>query len=191
LRLLAFLEYAAVIIGIGAIVAGRFFNLPQGVQLGLFTLGAGFALAGLEGLMTRRMCFRAADDAYESYSGTPALLVGLMALAVGAAVLWSGYLFSEGTWHSTVSYLMRRPAPILAAAGLFLIGIGVLMMLNPRGRTGWVWRLLVYFPRSLAGMLFVAAGLAAIGLGLWEWLQPQAFARFAADLPRIPYPVRN
>lgn len=195
MRLLAFLEYAAVVIGIIAILAGRFFDLPKGVTLGVFTLGAGLAVAGFESLATQRMCFRASDDAYEAYAGTPALIVGLMALAAGAAILWSGYLLSEGQWHATVNYLMRRPAPVLAAAGFFLIAIGVLMMLNPRGRSGWAWRLFVYFPRSLLGLVIFAAGFTAIGLGIWEWFQPQAYDRFVADLPRmlrrigIPYPV--
>ena len=197
MRLLAFLEYAAVVIGSIAILAGRFFDLPKGVTLGVFTLGAGFAVAGFESLVTQRMCFRASEDAYEAYAGTPALIVGLMALAAGAAILWAGYLLSEGQWHATLNYLTRRPAPVLAAAGLFLIGIGVLMMLNPRGRSGWAWRLLIYVPRSLVGLLLIAAGVAGIGLGAWEWFQPQAFDRFVADLPRtlrglgIPYPVRN
>ena len=197
MRLLAFLEYAAVIIGVLAIIAGRFLDLPKGVHLGIVTAGTGVLVGGLEGIFTRRMPFRSADDAYETYAGTPALIVGLMALAAGAAIIWAGYLLAESQWHATVNYLMRRPAPILAGAGLFLIAIGVLMLLNPRGRTGWAWRLLVYFPRSLVGLILVAAGVAAIGLGIWEWLQPQAFQRFAADLPRtlrglgIPYPVRN
>lgn len=190
MRLLAFLEYAAVIIGILAIIAGRFFDLPKGVTLGVFTLGAGFALAGFESLVTQRMCFRASDDAYEAYAGTPALIVGLMALAAGAAILWAGYLLSEGQWHATVNYLMRRPAPVLAAAGLFLIAIGVLLMLNPRGRSGWAWRLLIYLPRSLIGLVIIAGGFAAIGLGAWEWFQPQAYDRFVGQL-KIPHPVRN
>ena len=197
MRLLAFLEYAAMVIGIVAIVAGRFFDLPKGVHLGLFVAGAGIVVGGLEGLLTRRMPFRAADDAHETYAGTPALIVALMALVAGGALLWAGYLHSEGQWHSMLNYLQRRPAPLLAAAGLLLICIGALMMLNPRGRTGWAWRLLVYFPRSLVGLLLIATGVAGIGLGLWEWLQPQAYDRFVAELPRtlrrlgIPYPVRN
>lgn len=192
MRLLALIEYAAVVIGILAIVAGRLLDLPKGVHLGVYTLGAGFVLAGVESLVTQRMCFRASDDAYEAYAGTPALIVGLMALLAGGAILWAGYLLSEGQWPTTANYLVRRPAPLLAMAGLFLMGIGVLMMLNPRGRTGWAWRLLVYFPRWLAGLLLVAAGLAAIGLGAWEWHQPQAFDRFVDQLPRrIPYPPRN
>ena len=186
MRILALLEWAALVIGIIAILAGRFFGLAKGVHLGLFTLGAGFAVAGLEGLLTRRMPFRAADDAHETYAGTPALIIGLMALVIGAAILWAGYLVSEGQWQAMTNYLARRPAPLLAVAGLFLIGIGVLMMLNPRGRTGWAWRLFIYFPRSLVGLLFVAAGFAAIGLGLLEWLDPQAYRQL-----KIPYPVRN
>jgi hypothetical protein len=178
-RLLAFLEYAAVTIGVIGMIAGWFFHLPKGVELGVVTTGAGIALGGLEGVLTRRMPFRASDDAYESYAGTPALIVGLMALAAGGATIWAGYLLSEGAWHATVSYLMRRPGPLLAAGGLLLIGFGVLMMLNPTGRSGWGWRLLLYFPRLLVGLALVAAGVGGIGLGAWERMDPQAFARLA------------
>jgi hypothetical protein len=189
-RLIALLEWSAVVIGIIAMIAGRLFDLPKGVTLGVFTLGAGFALAGFESLVTQRMCLRASDDAYEAYAGTPALIVGLMALVAGAVMLWAGYLLSEGQWHTTANYLARRPAPVLALAGLLLMGVGVLMMLNPRGRSAWAWRLFVYFSRSLLGIVVVAAGLAGIGLGAWEWFEPQAYDRFVAQLP-IPYPVRN
>jgi hypothetical protein len=79
---------------------------------------------------------------------------------------------------------MRRPAPLLAVGGLFLIGFGVLMMLNPQGRSSWVWRIFVYFPRSLLGLVVIAAGLAVIGLGAWEWFQPQAARAFVEALPQ-------
>lgn len=183
MRLLAFIEYAAVLIGIVAVLAGRFFALPKGFDLGVFMIGAGIALGGIEAVFTRRMAFRSSEDAYEAYAGAPALIVGLMALLVGAVMVASAYLLSDGLWHSTLNYLARRPAPVLVAAGLLLIGAGALMMLNPQGRTGWAWRLFVYLPRSAAGLLLLAAGLAAIGLGAWEWFQPQAFDRFVRDLP--------
>ena len=101
------------------------------------------------------------------------MIVGLMALVVGAGAIASAYLLDMAQWHATVHYLMRRPAPLLAVAGLFLIGIGVLMTLNPQGRHGWVWRILVYAPRTAVGILVIAAGIAVIGLGAWEWLEPR------------------
>ena len=62
------------------------------------------------------MAFRLSDDAFESYAGLPALIVGLMALAVGAGAIASAYLLDMGQWHATVQYLVRRPAPLLAGA---------------------------------------------------------------------------
>jgi hypothetical protein len=183
-RLIAFFEYVAVLIGVVAMIAGQLFALPKAFHLGVFLVGAGIALGGIEAIFTRRMPFRPADDAYENYAGAPAMIVGLMALVVGAGAIASAYLLDMAQWHATVHSLMRRPAPLLAVAGLFLIGIGVLMTLNPQGRHGWVWRILVYAPRSAVGILVIAAGIAVIGLGAWEWLEPKAFDAFVAKLPR-------
>jgi vacuolar-type H+-ATPase subunit I/STV1 len=183
-RLIAFIEYAAVIVGIIGVLAGQFFGLSKGVHLGVFLVGAGIALGGLESLATRRMCFRPSEDAYEAYAGAPALIVGLMVLLVGAGIIAAAYLLADGQWHSTVNYLMRRPAPLLVVAGLLLTGIGVLMMLNPQGRRGWAWTLLVRVPRGLLGFIIVLAGLTGIALGAWEWLEPLAYDRFVASVPR-------
>ena len=177
MRLLAFLQYAALLIGSVGIVAGQFFGLAKGFNLGVFVAGAGFALAGIDALATRRMCFRPADDVYENYSGTPAVIVGLMVLAVGAAMIGAAYLLDTDQWQSTYNQLLRRPAPLIAVGGLFLVGIGVLMMLNPMGRSGWAWRIFLYFPRALLGVVVIAAGLAVIGLAAWDWLEPGAFSR--------------
>jgi hypothetical protein len=184
-RLIAFVEYAAIVAGVLAVLAGRFFDLPKGFHLGVFLIGAGIALGGAEALFTRRMAFRSSEDAYEAYAGAPALILGIMALLVGAAIIGAAYLLADGTWHAMVNRLVRRPAPVLAFAGVLVIGAGILMMLNPQGRSGLAWTLLLYVPRVLLGIVVVAAGLAGIGLGAWEWLDPQAFDRFVADLPRL------
>jgi hypothetical protein len=183
-RLVALLEYAAVVIGIIAMMAGHFFAVPKAFYLGVFLVGAGFALAGVGGLFTRRMAFRSSDYGYESYAGLPALIVGAMALAVGAGAIASAYLLDMGQWHATVHSLMRRPAPLLGTAGLFVVGTGILMLLNPQGHHSWVWRILVYTPRATVAVLVIAAGVAGISLGAWEWLEPKAFDAFVADLPQ-------
>ena len=184
MRLIAFIEYAAVIAGILAMIAGHFLGIPKGFQFGVFLAGAGIALGGLEAVVTQRMCFRASDDAYHEYAGVSALIVGLMCLLIGSAVIGSAYLLAEGLWPRTESYLIRRPAPLLGAAGALILGMGVLMMLNPTGRSGWAWRLLVYVPRFLLGLVLLVAGLAAMAAGVWEWLQPPAYQDFVQHLPR-------
>jgi len=191
MRLIAFIEYAAVIAGILGMIAGNFFGLSKGVQFGVFLLGAGIGLGGLEALATRRLCFRTSDDGYEAYAGAPAVIVGLMCLLIGAAVLLAAYLLSEGLWPRTVSYLTRRPGPLLGGAGAVVLGLGVLMVLNPTGRSGWAWRLLVYFPRASLGLLVTATGAALICLGIWESADPAAFQDFLRRMPRnFDWPVR-
>ena len=182
MRLIGFIEWAAVIIGIIGIIAGQFFALPNGFHLGVFLVGAGIAIGGIESLATHRMGFSLSDDAHYAYAGTPALIVGAMALLVGTGIIVAAYLLADGQWPATVNYLTRRPAPVLVAAGLLLIGTGALMMLNPRGRQGVVWTILVRIPRWLLGLVLVAGGVAGIGLGVWEWLEPAAFDRFVKEL---------
>lgn len=182
MRLIAFLQYAALVIGALGMLASQFFGLPKGFHLSVFVVGAGFAIGGIDSLVTRRMMFRPSDDVYENYAGAPAVIVGLMVLVVGAAMIGAAYLLDVDKWYSTVSYLMRRPGPLLAAGGLYLVGFGLLMMLNPQGRSGWLWRIFIYFPRCLLGVVVVAAGIMVIALGAWEWLDPQAAHAFMKSL---------
>src|SRR5690242_18634925 len=142
MRLFAFLEYTAVVVGIIGMVASRFFFLPKGFHLGLFLIGAGFALGGLESLFARRMSFRFASHAGEGYDGAPAMIWGGMALLIGAALIGAAYLMEQGLWHTTVNRLMRRPGPGIAAAGLLVSGTGALLMFNPRRHGIW-WTLFV------------------------------------------------
>lgn len=187
MRFLAFIEFTAVIIGIIAVIAGQFFALPKGFHLGIFLIGAGIALGGFESVWTRRMCFRTSEEQYEAYAGTPAMIVGLMALLIGTGLIATAYLLTDGLWYSTVHYLTRRPAPVLVAAGLLAMGVGTLMMLNPRGRVGRAWTLLVRVPRSLLGFILFVGGLSGIGLGVWEWLQPNAFDRFSRNVQQLDW----
>jgi hypothetical protein len=184
MRLTAFIEYLTVAVGVVAMVAGHFFALRKGFHLGVFLVGAGLALAAINGLVTRRLPFRPADDPYEDYAGLPALIVALMALLAGAAFIGSAYLLDQDRWHATVQSLMRRPAPLLAMGGLILLGVGVLMLLNPRGHHTWAWRILVYAPRVTLGLLVIAAGMAGMVLGLWEWQDPKAYSAFVQKLPQ-------
>ena len=179
MRLLTFLEYCAIVVGIIAMAAAKLFAIPKGFHLGLFLVGAGIALGGLESLATRRMSFRTASDAGANYAGAPAVIWGLMALLVGAAVIASAYLMDAGLWRSTVSYLTRRPGPVMAGLGLVVAGAGALLMFDRSGRRG-LWRtLLVRVPKTIVGLVLVVVGLAAVGLGVWEWLNPKAFDRVA------------
>lgn len=108
MRLTGFVEYAAIVIGILGVVAGQHFALPKGVHLGVSLIGAGIALGGVEAVVTRRMPFRLSEGGDERFAGAVAMIVGLMALAVGAGFIAAGYLLAEGQWHATVHELGRH-----------------------------------------------------------------------------------
>lgn len=182
MRLLTFLEYCAIVVGIVAMAAARLFAIPKGFHLGLFLVGAGIALGGLESLATRRMSFRTSSEAGENYAGAPAVIWGLMALLVGAAVIAAAYLMDAGLWQTTVNTLTRRPGPVMAGLGLVAAGAGALLMFNPSGRRGVWWTLLVRVPKTIVGLVLVVAGLAAVVLGVWEWFDPRAYDRFVRGM---------
>lgn len=179
MRLLTFLEYCAIVVGIIAMAAARLFAIPKGFHLGLFLIGAGIALGGLESLATRRMSFRTSNEAGEDYAGAPAVIWGFMALLVGAAVIAAAYLMDAGLWRNAVNYLTRRPGAVLAGGGLVIAGAGALLIFNRSGRRGVWWILLMRIPKTIVGLVLVVTGLAGVALGVWEWLDPRAFDRIA------------
>lgn len=176
MRILAFLEFTLVTVGVIGMIAARFFFLPKGFHLGLFCIGAGLAVGGLESLFTRQMSFRFSSHGGAAYSGAPALIWGAMLLAMGGALIASAYLMDQGLWQNTVASLTRRPGLVIAAGGLLAMALGALFVFN-RGQTGLAWMLLVRVPKTLLGVLLIFGGLAAIGLGLVEWIDHEAYVR--------------
>ena len=175
MRLLALLEYTLVIVGVIGMIAARFFFLPKGFHLGIFCVGAGLALGGLESLFTRRISFRFVTHG-GAYGGAPAVIWGAMLLAVGCAVIAAAYLMEEGLWRSTLNAIARRPGPAIAAGGLLACGAGALLMFNRVGH-GVAWTLLVRVPKTLLGLVLIAGGIAAVGLGVVEWIDHEAYLR--------------
>jgi hypothetical protein len=182
MRILGFLQYSSVLIGIVAMIVGQFFSLRDGHHLGIFLIGAGIALGGLESLFYRQPAFFQSPASREAYMGIPAILWGIVLLILGGTVIASAYLLQDGAWHSTYNALLRQPAPLLGAGGLIAACIGYMLMVNPHGRRGAWWTLLVRIPKWIVGLLLLLGGLAAIGLGVWEFFEPQAYQRFIKDM---------
>jgi hypothetical protein len=182
MRLLTFVEYCTIVVGIIGMAAARLFVIPKGFYLGLFLVGAGIALGGLESLFTRRMSFRSSIEAGEDYAGVPAVIWGCMALLVGAAAIGSAYLMDAGLWRTTLNALTRRPALVLAGSGLVVAGAGVLLMFCRSGRRGIWWTLLARIPLTLVGLILAVVGFVGVGLGVWDWLDPKSFDRIARGM---------
>src|SRR5512134_477891 len=128
MRFLALLEYTAIILGAIAVVAANFFLAPKAFHLGLFLIGAGLALGGLEAAISRQWSLRFRADAAEAYAGWPAVVWGMMLLVAGGAFIAAAYLMDAGRWSAVIAHLGRRPGPLLAAAGLLVTGSGVLVL---------------------------------------------------------------
>lgn len=180
MRLLGLLEFAMVFIGAVGMVAASVFYLPNGVHLGLFLVGAGIALGGLESIYTRGMSFRVSTPGSDDYDGTPALIWGWTILLVGATLVACAYLMEEGLWRRMVIYVMRRPGGVLSLLGLVVAGAGALIVFTPRSH-GIAWTLLVRVPKTIVGLAIVIAGLAAVCLGLLEAIDPLSFARVTRE----------
>jgi hypothetical protein len=86
-RISAFIEYCLLGAGVLGIVAGNIFGLPKGVELGIALVGLGFALAGLEAIVSRQMSLRFSDYGWDDWMGAPVLFgIGLLLFGAGMVI---------------------------------------------------------------------------------------------------------
>ncbi|MEK6210910.1 MAG: hypothetical protein AABM64_11175 [Pseudomonadota bacterium] len=177
MRLLTFLEYAAIVVGAIAILAGGHFALAKGVHLGIFLIGAGLAVGGIESLYSRRMSLRFSEDAAEGYSGFPALVWGTMLLLAGAALIGYAYLLDVGLWPRAERLLKQNPAIVYIVAGLFLAGFSVLLFTDTNANRKLWQTLLLRVPRVIIAVLVLTLGITVMGAGAWQIVDPPGYAQ--------------
>lgn len=177
MRLLTFLEYAAIVVGAIAIYAGGHYALAKGVHLGIFLIGVGLAVAAIESLYSLRMSLRFSEDAAEGYSGFPAIVWGMMLLLVGGALIGYAYLLDVGLWPRAERILKQNPAIEYIVAGLFLAGFSVLLFTDTNANRKLWQTLLLRVPRVIVAVLALTLGIAAITGGAWQIADLQGYAK--------------
>jgi len=193
MRLLTFLEYAAIVLGAIAIYAGGHYALAKGVHLGILLIGAGLAVGGIESLYSRRMSLRFSEDAAEGYSGFPALVWGTMLLLVGAALIGYATLLDVGAWPRAERLLLKQnPAIVYIVAGLFLAGFSVLLFTDTNANRKLWQTLLLRVPRVIVAVLVLTSGIVAIAAGAWKIADPQGYAKVERQVcERVDTAVRE
>jgi hypothetical protein len=176
MRLLTFLEYAAIVVGAIAIYAGGHYALAKGVHLGIFLIGVGLAVGGIESLYSRRMSLTFSEDVAEGYSGFPALVWGMMILLAGAALIGYASLLDVGAWPRAERLLKQNPAILYIVAGLFLAGFSVLLFTDTNANRKLWQTLLLRVPRVIVAVLLLMLGIAAIASGAWQMADPKGYA---------------
>jgi len=177
MRLLTFLEYAAIVVGAIGILASRHFALAKGVHLGILLIGAGIAAGGIESLYLRRMSLRSSEQAARGYDGFPAMVWGMMLLFAGAALIGYAYLLDTGAWPRAAGLLKQYPGIVYAAAGLLLVGFSVLLFTDPGAHRKWWQTLLLRVPRVIVALVALTCGIAAMASGAWQIADPQGYAQ--------------
>jgi hypothetical protein len=177
MRLLTFLEYAAIVVGIIAIFAGQHFAMAKGVHLGILLIGAGFAVGGIESLYSRRMSLSFSEDVAEGYAGFPAIVWGMMLLLAGGALIGYAYLLDVGVWPRAAGFLKQYPEIMYVAAGLLLVGFSVLLFTDPDANRNLWQTLLLRVPRVIVAVVVLTCGVAAMASGAWQIADPQGFAQ--------------
>ena len=175
MRLLTFLEYAAIVVGAIGILASRHFALAKGVHLGILLIGAGIATGGIESLYSRQMSLRFSEAA--GYDGFPAIMWGMMLLLVGGTLIAYAYLLDTGDWPRAARLLKQYPGIVYAAAGLLLAGFSVLLFADPGAQRNRWQTLLLRVPRVIVALVALTCGIAAMASGAWQIADPQGFAQ--------------
>jgi hypothetical protein len=191
MRISAFIEYGLLVIGILGIAGGKVFGLPKGVELGIALVGLGFALAGLEAIISRQMSMRFSDYGWDDWMGAPSVIVGLMQLLIGLAVIGSAYALNFGEWTRLLNFLSDRPGSLMAGIGLLMLGLGLVIIIVADRYGGKLRFIFVGLPRIAFGIVFLVTGIAIVAAGTWEWFHHPSFQRFAestAQQLKLPPP---
>ena len=164
MRLTGLIEYCALVAGAVAIVAGKYFSLHKGVELGYFLIGFSFLIGGLVSIYTMQTSSPFSARGANNWSGAQAIIFGLMQLLAGAALIGHAYALSAGRWPTIINYISARPGPVLAAVGLVLTGAGLLLIIGV-GKTNSTLRfVLTGIPRMLFGVTFLGHQCRRLGL---------------------------
>jgi len=193
MRLTAFIEYGAIAIGVISILADQYLAFPKGVVLGGCLIGIGFLLAGLEAILTRQMSLRFSDYGWDDWMGIPSVIVGVMELLAGLALIGAAYAQHAGHWLTVVNFLSSRPGPVMAAAGLMLLGSGMVVIIMADRYGGKLRFIFVGGPQIVVGALVMTLGIASLSAGTWEWFHHPSFERFAQSTAKklnLPAPGR-
>jgi hypothetical protein len=185
MRLLTFLEYAAIVVGAIGILAGRHFALAKGVHLGILLIGVGIATGGIESLYSRQMSLRFSEEAAPGYDGFPAMVWGMMLLLTGAALIGYAYLLDTGAWPRAAVLLKQYPGIEYVASGLLLAGFSVLLFADPGGHRKRWQTLLLRVPRVIVALVALTCGIAAMASGAWQIADPQGFAQVERQVRRV------
>lgn len=193
MRITAFIEYCAIAAGILAILTGKYFGLPKGVELGLCLIGIGVLLAGLEAVYTKQMSLRFSEFGWDRWMGAPAVIFGLLLLVIGLVVIGCAYEVNAGRWPVLLEFISNRPGPALTVIGALVFASGLLIVILADRYGSKLRFIFVGGPQIVAGVLVLTLGIAAIGAGAWEWFDHSGFEHFAnssAEKFKLPPPAQ-
>jgi hypothetical protein len=176
LRLLTFIEYAAIITGAVFLLAGTQFDVLRDSHLGIYLIGAGLALAGVEALYSREMSLLFSGETAPRHSGFPAVVWGLMLLCVGGAMIGYAYLTGAGLWPRVATTLAQYPGWNYLAVGLLMIGISIQLIVDSGGTRGWLRTFFFRVPRVVFAAAILLGGMAVAAGGAWQLLDAQSFS---------------
>jgi uncharacterized membrane protein YidH (DUF202 family) len=176
LRLLTFLEYAAILAGAIGLLASTQFDGLKDSLLGVYLIGAGLALAGAEALYSREMSLLFTGETAPRHSGFPAIVWGLMLLSVGGAMIGYAYLTDAGLWPRVATTLAQYPGWNYLAVGLLMVGFSILLFVDSGRTRGWLRTLFLRVPRVVFAAVILLGGMAVAAGGAWQLLDAQSFA---------------
>ena len=171
-----FIEYAAIITGAVCLLAGTQFVVLRDLHLGIYLIGTGLALAGIEALYSREMSLIFSGETAPRHSGFPAVVWGLMLLGVGGAMLGYAYLTGAGLWPRVQTTLAQYPGWNYLAAGFLMIGFSIQLFVDSGGARGLVRTFFFRVPRVMFAVVVLLGGIAVAAGGGWQLLDAQSFA---------------
>ena len=171
-----FIEYAAILTGTVCLLAGSQFVVLRDSHLGIYLIGTGLALAGIEALWSREMSLIFSGETAPRHSGLPAVVWGLMLLGVGGAMIGYAYLTGAHLWPRVETTLARYPGLNYLAAGLLMIGFSIQLFVDSGRTRSLVQTFFFRVPRVMFAVVVLLGGIAVAAGGGWQLLDAHSFA---------------
>jgi len=179
------IELSLIIGGIVLAGLGSQWTINILISLGVFLLGTGLLIGGINALLRPNFGFWHHDKINEWLRGVILWIWGVIWVLGGLWALLIALVILLGKGEIAQAYIFRHPGILILSIGIALLGKGITNMFEPMGDSSSIGEILQRLPSRIGGFLLVLLSIALIVLGLFETFTPIGFDALISSMFNI------